>query len=339
MTKPIFKTLLIATALTQVSCSSDGLVDIASERNGTLTGRFKPPGDRPESFDFEKECGISQEKLDDKNAILLSGSYTSFPIIVEGKSPVTYRVILQAKVNISASSKGSTLTQNINKLQTAEVGSTGNWLFDLPLGGIVDGIANGKAKDATGTTVTDSMPIAEWLKLTGPNGNPEMRDLLCALTGAKGANTNRGEGTLTATFSPALINSVSPLAPPERMRKEIGSGRTFRVTANVTAIPNKAKGQFKLGSKSGTITIRETTPRLSVVNQAAKINSTITADIAWEVINDFPGGAYTVGLPKRTVFLIDTNKKEIRAILTEDDRPDAMSGEVLTPPVILVKDK
>jgi hypothetical protein len=325
---------LTAAALLQLSCSADSLVDLnESGKSGYLRNRFDPGGEKPSEFDFEKECGISQKQLDDKNAVLLSGSYTSFPIIVEGKSPVAYRVILQAAVTISATSKGSTLNQKISQALPAEAGN-------FILNGIVAGIAEGKARDASGTTFTESLPIAEWLKISGPNGVPEMKDLLCAVTGAKSAVANRGEGTLSATFTPALISSVSPLAPPERMRKEIGpGGRKFNVTANVTSIPQKASGAFKLGSKSGTISIREVNPTISVVNRAAEINSTITADIAWEVTNEFPGGAYTVGLPKTMTFLIDTTKKQIRAIKIFDDRPDAMSGEILTPPVVLVKDK
>jgi hypothetical protein len=343
MLKPILFQFvsLTAASMLQLSCSGDGLVDLnESGKSGSLRNRFDPGGEKPSAFDFEKECGISQKQLDDKNAVLLSGSYTSFPIIVEGKKPVAYRVILQAAVNISATSKGSTLNQKISKVKSAEVGGTGNLIFDLPLKAIVDGIASGKATDASGTTFTESLPITEWLKISGPNGVPEMKDLLCAVTGAKSAVANRGEGTLSATFTPALISSVSPLAPPERMRKEIGpGGRKFNVTANVTSIPQNASSAFKLGSKSGTISIREVNPTISVVNQAAEINSTITADIAWEVTNEFPGGAYTVGLPKTMTFLIDTTKKQIRAIKIFDDRPDAMSGEILTPPVVLVKDK
>ena len=98
---------------------------------------------------------------------------------------------------------------------------------------------------------------------------------------------------------------------------------------------------FKLGSKSGKITIKETKPVLSVVNAAANINKTITADIAFEVTNEFPEGAYTVGLPKRAVYLIDTANKTLKAIYLEDDRPDPSAPESgpATPPIVIVRDK
>ncbi len=327
------------------SCSGDAMVDLGSSSDAKGANRFKPPGERPEAFDFEKNCGIAADKADDQNAILFSGDYTSFPIIVEGSKSVPivgtipYRVILQAKIKIAANAKGSTIDRTVTKISAEGTNPI--------ISSIVNSTADKKAKAASGTTKGVPLPIGEWLKLTGPSGNPELKDLLCVLTGAKSSTSISGEGTLSATFTPALVNSVSPLASPERMRQEIGSGRTFNVTANVTSIP-KTGGflepvdkNFKLGSKSGKVTIKETKPVLSVVNTAANINRTITSDIAFEVTNEFPDGAYTVGLPKRTVYLIDTAKKTLKAIYLEDDRPDPSSPDTgpATPPIVIVRDK
>jgi hypothetical protein len=244
---------------------------------------------------------------------------------------INYRVILTAKANIAANAKGSTTGINVS-LYSAE-----------PV--LAKMTADKKAKDASGVTKTEPLPMGEWLRLTGPSGNPEMRDLLCVVTGSRSSTQALGEGTLSATFSPALINAVSPLAPVDRMRKEIGSGRSFTVTANVTSVPKtgglleKADRNFRVGTKTGKISIRETRPVISVVNQKANINKTITADIAYEVINEFPNGAYTVGLPKRSVYLIDTTNKAMKAIYIESDRPDPETGQVATPPIVLVKDR
>lgn len=337
---------LVASAFLVASCSADGLIDLSGNGNKEpSSARFKP-GEKPVAVDFEKDCGISQDKIDDKNAILLSGSYSSFPIIVEGVDATAgaYRIILTAKVSISANSKVSTVNQNITKHKSQAAGGD---IFGITAA-ILDSVAGKRAKLASGTTTTESLPIAEWLKLTGPNGNPEMKNLLCVVTGAKSIVSNRGEGTLSATFAPALISAVSPLAPVEQMRKEIGPGRTFSVAANVTSIPKTGTTfgdvvdrNFIIGTKTGTVTIRETTPTLSVINEAAGINFTVSTDIAYEVINDGfqPGGPYTVGLPRRSVYLIDSTKKEIRAIMVEEGRPDAKTGQVLNPPVVLVKDK
>jgi hypothetical protein len=343
MRKLRLKIMLVISIAGFASCSGDGLVDLGSSSDAKAAGRFRPPGERPEAFDFERECGIPADKANDENALLVNGSYTSFPIIVEGSKSVPivgtiqYRVILQAKVNIAANSKGSTVTRNVNLATDAN----GKKLAEPAIAAMT---AEGQAKKASGSTKTQPTPIAEWLKLTGPSGNPELKDLLCVITGAKSTTEVTGEGTLAATFSPALVNSVSPLAPPERMRKEIGSGRTFTVTANVTSVPRtggfleKADPNFKVGTKTGKITIRETKPTLSVVNQAANINRTINADIAYEVINEFPNGAYTVGLPKRSIYLIDTKTKSMKAIYIEADRPDPESGQPMTPPLVIVKD-
>jgi hypothetical protein len=332
-------TLLLMALL--ASCSSEGLVDLGSSDAKGISGRWKPAGGRPEAIDFERECGIPADKAGDENAILLSGSYTSFPIIVEGSKAVMgqsiqYRVILQAQVKIAANAKGSTVDRQVTKISAQGT----NPIITL----FVNGTADKKAKGASGTTKTEPLPMGEWLKLTGASGNPEMKDLLCVATGAKSSTSVTGEGTLAASFTPALVNSISPLASPERMRKEIGAGRTFSVTANVTSVPKtggfmeKADKNFKVGTKQGRISIRETKPVLTVVNEAANINKTITADIAYEVINEFPNGAYTVGLPKRSIYLIDTKNKALKAIYNEDDRPDPESGQPATPPIVIVKD-
>lgn len=336
MDQRILKYFAWFTVISFAACSSDGFVDLGSYSGAKGGGNFRPPGERPEAFNFEKECGIDPEKADDTNAVLLSGKYASFPIIVEGSKSVpivgtvNYRVILLADITINATRRGATIDRAV-KVFKAEPA-----LANLTAGK--------KAKDVSGSTKTAMMPIGDWLKLTGPSGNPELKDLLCVVAGAKSSTAITGEGTLDATFSPALVNSISPLAPPERMRKEIGSGRTFNVTANVTSVPKtgglleKADSNFKIGSKTGKITIRETQPVLSVVNQDANINKTITADIAYEVINDFPNGAYTVGLPKRAVYLIDTKNKTLKAIMFEDDRPDPETGKPASPPVVIVKE-
>ena len=149
---------------------------------------------------------------------------------------------------------------------------------------------------------------------------PEYKDLLCAAGQTQSITKNLGGGNLTVTYSPTLIDGVSPLAPIERMRKEFGAGKSFAVTATVggTAVV-------------GNVTVKEVAPTLAYQDK------TVKADIAYEFINDFPGGAYKVGLPKRQVFFIDATKKQIIAIINEDDVIDDNSGKV-RPPAVLVRD-
>ncbi|MEI6398615.1 MAG: hypothetical protein WCO71_07590 [Pseudomonadota bacterium] len=53
--------------------------------SGSKQGGSKPPGNgesAPEVFDFVKECGIPQEKIDDPNAVMFEANMTSLGQLV-----------------------------------------------------------------------------------------------------------------------------------------------------------------------------------------------------------------------------------------------------------------
>lgn len=269
-------------------------------------------------FDFEKECGLPADKMDDKNAILVKGAYTSFPMIVEGTSMGTaFRVITQAKLTLSATSGASNQSISVALLESSS-GAGG------VIGWIATPIVKAKAQKATnaasGTVNSVSLPKKDWLKLTGGT-NPEYKDLLCAASQNQTVTKSLGGGTTTYTYSPTLVSGISPLAPVEQMRKEFGSGKSLSVTATVQGG----------AAVAGHIIIKEVAATLEYAGK------TITSDIAFEFINDFPGGSNKVGLPRRQVFFIDATKKEIVAIINEDDTIDESSGKV-RPPAVFVKD-
>lgn len=282
-------------------------------------------------FDFAKECGLNTEKMDDENAVLLQQSLTSLPITVEGtQTGVAYSVTTQAKVNISATAKRATQNVAVSVIDTKAQAPSGGGLIGLIVGAVAPGIvknkANEQAGENSGTTTSDAMPQKDWLQLVDGD-NSEFEGLLCAAQGGKTMTINQGNDTVVVQFSPALINSVSPFAPIERMRKEIGQSRTFKVTANVQG----GSAASATGSFSGTTTIREINPKFNCQG------TTKNADIAYEFIHNFPGGAHKVGLSKRQVMYFDTTKKKIVAIINEDDKVDPQLKKTL-PPVCLVSD-
>ena len=295
--------------------------------SGSKQGGSKPPGNgesAPEVFDFVKECGIPQEKIDDPNAVMFEANMTSFPIVIEGSTMgANFRVITQAKVHILAKADQSVQEITVKPKDSA---ATGAGIIGAIAPLIVKGKAESAAKDNSGSTTSTSLPKKEWIKLTDGT-NPEYAELLCAATGTKSIAINKGGAHATVTFTPTLVNAVSPFAPVERMRKELGSGRTFKVTASVQGSGNG----LAAGTVQGTTTIREVSPTFTYMGQ------TVTADIAWEIVNTFPGGTYKVGLPKRTVMYIDTTNKTFKAILAEDDRIDDTLKKSL-PPIYLIKD-
>jgi hypothetical protein len=312
------KILLALTLSALSSCAmDDGFKGLnMSSKQSAKTDSARSGATKP--FDFAVECGLPEDKMDDKNAVLVSGSYTSFPIVVEGTSMGTgFTVITQAKISISATSSSKTQIIYVKRLDSA---SGAGGLIGMIATPIVKSKAEKATADASGTSTSTSLPKKDWLKLTGGT-NPEYKDLLCAATQSQTISRNLGGGSTTVTFSPTLIDGVSPLAPIARMRKEIGSGRSFAVTASVQG-----------GSPvTGQVSIKEVPPTLAYQETSVK------ADIAFEFINDFPGGANKVGLPRRQVIFIDTGKKEIRAIINEDDIIDDNTGKV-RPPAVLIKD-
>jgi hypothetical protein len=113
----------------------------------------------------------------------------------------------------------------------------------------------------------------------------------------------------------------------ERMRKEFGQGKRFNVTANVVG----SSGHIVAGTYQGTVTVQE------IGASFTHMDSNVTTDIAYEFVNDFPGGAYKLGLPRRQIIYIDAKNKVIRAIVNEDDRIDDTTQQVI-PPAVLIRD-
>lgn len=310
------------------SCSMDSGFDASTGRGSANLNKKQDFG----VFDFTKECGLPEDKLDDDNAIMLQQSLTSRPIKIDGaQMGVTYNVETQAKVNISSTKSRATQTINVSVLSTSAKPPSGGGFMGVIIGLFAPGVVKSQAKDQadanSGTRTTDALPQKDWLQLVD-GGNEQYEGLLCAAQGAKTMTIQEGSSTVVIQFAPALINAVSPLAPIERMRKEIGEGRTFNIQASVMG----GSASYAQGTTSGTTTVREIDPRLEcdgVVKQA---------DIAYEIINNFPGGAHKVGLTKKQLMYIDTKKKKIAGIINEDDKIDPKLKKAL-PPVCLISDE
>jgi hypothetical protein len=309
-------------------CSMETGFDAALNRSGANLKKEKNFG----VFDFVKECGIPEDKMDDDNAVMVQQSFTSRPIVIEGtQMNVGFKVSTQAKINISSTKTRATQQVSVNVLSTSANAPSGGGLIGGIIGlfapGIVKNKANGQAQANSGTTTSDALPQKEWLHLVD-GGNPQFEGLLCAAQGGKTMTIQRGSDNVVVQFSPALINAVSPLAPIERLRKEIGEGRRFDIKANVMT----GSAGFAQGTVSGTTTVREVDPRLECDGIVKE------ADIAYEFRHEFAGGAYKVGLSKRQVLYLDTQRKKIVGIINEDDKVDPTLKKAL-PPVCLISDE
>ena len=314
----------ISVVLLLSNCAQESGIDSITGKRSGANGF--DAGDKTETFDFQKECGLSKDQLEKKDAVLVSGSYTSFPIIVQGSDKATgtpFVVITQARVNLSVSATQTVQETNV-ELKESATGAGG--FIKL----IADAIAKKKAQDAaranSGSTTSLPLPRGEWLKLTDGR-SAEFKNLLCATSGTKTLNINKGGQNATITFTPALISGVSPVSPLARLRKEMGTSRSFAVTADV-----QGQGQgLAQGIVQGRVSVREVSPIFKYEN------NTVKADIAYEFINEFADGAHKVGLPKRQVLFIDSTKKQIKAIISESDQIDPNSQKPV-PIVYLIRD-
>lgn len=317
-----FRIIAIAGAISTSSCSMEAGFDAASG-----VSRTKRSGDGARDFgvfDFTKECGIPADKLDDDNAVMLEQSFTSLPINISGtQMGANYEVTTQAKLNISSTSKRATQAVKINVLKTsANAPGIIGWFAP----GVVKNTAEKQASANSGTRISEALPQREWLHLVD-GGNPEYKGLLCAGQGGRTVTIQEGQDNAVIQYSPAVISSVSPLAPIERLRKELGKSRTFKITVTVQS----SSPGYASGTVQGSTTVREVSPAFECQG------TTKQADIAYEFLNDFPGGAYKVGLPKRQVMYIDSKNKKFVAIINEDDKVDPQLKKTL-PPVCLVSD-
>ena len=328
----------VVTSCLVTSCSMDSGFEAGSGKSGLSRPSFLSKKNFG-TFDFSKECGLPADKMDDPNAILLQGNFTSLPITITGEQTTVgqvtkYSVTTRAKLSLSATSTKATQTISVEVLGTQAVSPQASNIIGLLVGAFAPGVVKNKAQAAasakSGTSTSEAMPQKDWLKLTD-GSNPEFKDLLCAGQGSGRSSKQEGGSAVQVTFSPALINAVSPLAPIERLRKEIGAGKSFAVTATVSG----GGKDYAQGSLTGRVSVREISPNLA--SEESCKGASRNADIAYEFINEFPGGASKVGLPKRIAMYIDTKTKQLVAIVNEDDKEDPELHKRL-PPVCLVRD-
>jgi hypothetical protein len=307
--------ILIAHMIT--GCSGVGQLDTGGGDARSSDGSFDPGGKGATPFDFQKECGINTKDMDDPNKTIFKQSMASMPIITQGTSMGTnFRVIALAKIDVTSMGGGKPSAQNISVEIVSTEASSGGGIVGMIAPGIVKSKANDTAKAQSGEKSSKSIPNGEWIKLTS-GSNPEYKDLLCAITGSVSTESRMNNGdSSTITYSPALVNTVSPYVSKERAQKEIGGGRTLSVTATVTGKANNAVP----GTYNGKVIIKMVNPSFKVQDK------TITGDFAVEFVNSFPGGAYKAGLPSRIVYVVSSKHKKFMMLLVQSDFKDPTTG-------------
>jgi hypothetical protein len=281
---------------------------------------------------LSNECGTQGNQLTDQNAVEFEQSFTSLPAKIMGtQMGINFEVTTQAKLSISSSPKRSIQTLKMNVISANSAAASGSGLMGMLAGllgsGPLNSHAASQAMTNSGTTILDSLLQNEWATIADSK-NDQYHGLYCAAKGGRTITLQNETITGKIQFSPAILSAPSPLASIERLRKELGKSRTFNVTANIQdGIP-----RVESVSVQGVTTVSEISPVFDCQGVTKK------ADIAYEFVNEFPGGAHKVGLLKRQSFYIDSQKKRFVAIIQESDKIDPKLKTIL-PPICLLSDQ
>lgn len=276
----------------------------------------------PDGFDFTAECGVSKVDAANPEFGIFGGTYHSAPINLTGTTAgIDFRVVISADVSIH-----STMAQTTQRvvLHVDEAAATSKGFLARLASSTIKRKADQAATSASGSWVAKSISLAEWINLNANNPNA-FNGVICGGIGTSELNVVNGQTNADITFSPAVIIFLNPKASLQRLKTEFSEERTFAITANATG-PSDA---VVAGVQSGTQTIRPIDPTIDV-------NGTrIVADAAWEFIFSFPQGAYTVGLPRRLAYYVDSRNKAFSLIVTQSDKIDETTGEPLPPAYLM----
>lgn len=263
------------------------------------------PGPAPEGtgFDFKKNCGV--DVYAETASIIYAQKLQSLNIVNEGEISLlnsSFRVEAMATLDIQSQRSSSSVEIDVDLKQVINKNTNSPPISEamLQIGAMVT--ANAKA----GVTVSTSLPTADWLKLTG-GSDPEWKDMLCVATATKNIKVTSKGGNHDFEFTPGFASTINPMASPEQYKKELGSGRTFHITATVDRSNRTV---------NGTITFKPVAPTASFTDALTGKQYNIAADAAWEVQSEFDtrDNRYDQ-LSKTTIFYVNHTTKRFEAIV------------------------
>lgn len=306
--------LRVLTALVLISCELAG-----NKKPIDKTPKDTPfsPGSPPSSgIDFKKDCGI--DPFDDLAAVVFSQKMKSLNIVYEGnvvllsyRAEATVTLDIQSEISVTRFITDVKLNKVINKSTNSVV------LSDtmLSIG------SNIVAAVKTGTTELLSLSRKDWLQLSGGT-NSEWKDLLCVAVGTRSVKTISKGGDHSFQFTPGFTNTLNPLASPEQYKRELGSGRTFNISATV----DRDKQPIK-----GVVTYRPVPPSTTFTDAVTGSQHQITADAAWEVTTQFEtkDSRFAELITKMTYYISHT-RKQFDAIVQESASNGMMGSSVPT---------
>jgi hypothetical protein len=299
-----------------------------------LTAGKAPQG--PESFkqdedsvftNLKERCGFTLAE----GAPQINLSLKSLPVVVKGKQK-DIEYIVTAEVNADRLPTGE-MRQAI-KILSITATSNGVPMTDAAINKVIRPIAEEQILKNNGRSSGTSPVVSELIKLTKEEGS--YKGVFCSVGLSTGFTSESGSETGATIYSAPIPTALNPTAAFATFEAELGAGRTFSTIVKVL----KAKKDWpKVGTEVPvTVSVKKISSTLKDLAglPAGMVVPSTTADLAYEIVNTTSGGVSlaSIGLPKRMVFFIDTKKKNLVAVVNEQDKP--VSGKTAFPPIVLL---
>lgn len=279
---------------------------------------------------FEDRCGKSMAELQN-----ISLELESFPFKVKRKQQ-GMDVTISLKASAASGSGGQKQDVEILKIEAVDekgvvVGQAG-----------IDRIIRPQVVEQVGKNSSSGksfkVPTATTLKNLSSEG--PYKGILCGLGFELGLETKNSDGEIgKIQYGDPVPSAINPFAAKSTYETEIGSEKVFKTSVEVVStIKDWIQDRKKIEL---TTTVRKVDPSLKAHPLLAGIEDVpdLRGTVAYEIENTLADNIESgkLGISKKRVFFINTEKREIVAIVNYDDKADKDGNK--NPPIILAPKK
>jgi hypothetical protein len=274
-----------------------------------------------QAIDLTAECGLSSQSMAESDFVLDNSELSGLPFmqLIGQSMGVMYKIGTSENLGMVSKTTSSTEATKFEIVSSESLSTTSTNSFLNAIFGSMIGTNTPYSVQKMHPFVSDistnlnanSLSVSESIKFANDASNG-LNKFMCATRLWRETTITNASNKINAkvSFSPPAIGGINPYAPLNQIRKEIGTSRTMSVVAKSsgTGLASIDKGDI-----TGQVSIKEIPAKFNCFGQ------TYSGDFAYEITNDFPNGAYSVGLPKKRSVLLDTVNKKIIAVITETD--------------------
>lgn len=310
--------ILMTTALSLTGCGNAAL-RLISGGSSNVEG-MKAGAD---GSSFSSRCGAKATDLTNPEHVILSQSMTGLPISMSGSSGgIAFTITLVPSVTVLARG-GSSISETV--VRVTDVVADDDGRFSRPK-------AERQARESSNRRTSTSMSSGLLMDLQ--DKDPNFKTIECAISFEGMARVETVFGAGTIKFTPGLPTTLNPLAPASTYESELGTSKTFTVTAKIVdALPTWAA---KDTTADITVTVTRVNPDLPSTTGAPDGAPAIQADVAYEFAYSSSAAKLSqLGISKRRVVFINTSTHELVAILDDQGRVDSTTGKEIPPAVVI----